>query len=95
MKTTKDASAPALPPLDLNTLPYLSPTLEILQFADQLKPFPACGMCPSAIWYKTAKHLNCFCSRMHAVTWNGKEEAAVLHCDGQILAILQMENDTA
>ena len=92
MDPTKDSSAPASPPLDLSTLPYLSPTLETLQLAAKLNPFPACGMCPAAIWYKTAKTLNCFCSRMHAVTWNGKAEAAVLNCDGQVIAILQMES---
>ncbi len=99
MKPPKDSSAPASPPLDFTTLPYLSPTLEILQCAGKLNPFPACGMCPAALWYKTAKNLNCFCSRMHAVTWSGnadpavmKYDGAILNCDGQILAILQMES---
>ena len=99
MDPTKNSSAPASPPLDLTTLPYLSPTLETLQLAAKLDPFPACGMCPVALWYKTAKILNCFCSRMHASAWSGNAEAAVLHydatvlnCDGQVIAILQMES---
>lgn len=92
MDIPTDSNVHASPPLDLATLPYLSPTLDTLQLANQLKPFPACGMCPAAIWYKTAKTLNCFCSRMHAITWNGKEPP-ILNCDGQVLAILQMEQE--
>lgn len=91
METPKDSSRPASAPLDLSTLPYLSPTLDTLQLASKFNPFPVCGMCPSAIWYRTAKAMNCFCTRMHAVTWNGNEPP-ILNCDGQVLAILQMEN---
>lgn len=92
MEHPNDSTTPASPPPDLATLPYLCPTLDTLQLAAQLNPFPACAMCPAAIWYKTQKTLNCFCSRMHAITWNGKE-APILNCDGQILAILQMEQE--
>lgn len=92
MESPKNPGAPASSPPDLSTLPYLSPTLETLQFADKLNPFPACGMCPAAIWYRTEKALLCFCSRMHAITWNGKEPP-ILNCDGQILAVLQMESE--
>lgn len=94
MEPPKSADSPSSSSPDLSTLPYISPTLEALQLADKLTPFPACAMCPVAIWYKTQKTLNCFCSRMHALTWNGKEPP-VLNCDGQFMAILQMESEQA
>lgn len=90
MDAPNDSSSAAGSPPDLATLPYLSPTLDALGMAEKLKPFPACAMCPAAIWYQTSKVLNCFCSRMHAITWN-REAAPIVKCDGQVLAILQME----
>lgn len=75
---------PSAPPL------YISPTLQSLDDKHRPEPSPACETCPASVWFTTDEKLKCFCSRMHLIVWDDKEDP-ILKCDGRELAILALQ----
>lgn len=53
----------------------------------QPQPMPACGTCPKAMWYRTAKHLRAYCREIRLITWEEGEKDPILQCDGREAAL--------
>ena len=68
---------------------YISPVLQKLHEDSRPKPSPACATCPASLWFISNEQLQCFCTRMHLIVWNGVEKP-VMKCDGRELAIVEL-----
>lgn len=67
------------------------PTIGSLADAERPQPMPACGTCPKAMWYRTAKHLRAFCREIRHLTWEDGDSDPILQCDGREAALTLVE----
>lgn len=83
-------------PERLSELPrYTSAVLQQIKSTERPNPSPACETCPASLWFMGSgtasdKGLQCFCTRMHAITWQRQGQPIML-CDGRELALLALE----
>lgn len=75
---------------------YTSPTLIQIQEQDFKNPAPvsvACRSCPSSVWMAGQGELRAYCRIMHTLTWSPDEQAAPTTCDGQLISLLEMNQE--
>lgn len=50
-----------------------------------------CEYCPSSLWFITNHKLQCFCNKMHYLTYSKKDQKNPIQmCDGQILGLIEI-----
>lgn len=50
-----------------------------------------CEYCPSSLWFITNHELQCFCNKMHCLTYSKKDQKNPIQmCDGQILGLIEI-----
>ena len=69
---------------------YQSPML--LMSGATINPSTICQKCPKSMWFQSPTSLKCYCQVMHTISYeSGQTQEPILSCDGQIIAIQELQ----